>query len=80
MATPTGLDFSRAAALYGLEHQRVQDVPGLRLALERSLASPTSGIVEVPSDRAENVALHRRMWEAVAGAVSRSEGEAGPAA
>ena len=71
VATPTGLDFAGAAALYGLEHERVSDLPGFRLALERALASEASAIVEVPSVRAENVRLHAGVWAAVAQALSR---------
>ncbi len=71
VATPTGLDFSRAAALYGLDHERVADLPGFRAALERALASEGSSIVEVPCERAANVALHRRMWQSVAESLSR---------
>ena len=71
VATPTGLDFSRAAALYGLEHERVETGTGFREALERALARRESGIIEVPSDRERNVAVHRRMWDAVAAALSR---------
>lgn len=71
VATPTGLDFSKAAALYGLAHERVHDLPAFREALERSFASATSSIIEVPCERAANVKLHRRVWEAVAEALSR---------
>jgi 2-succinyl-5-enolpyruvyl-6-hydroxy-3-cyclohexene-1-carboxylate synthase len=71
LATPTGLDFADAARLYGLAHERAPDLPGFRTALERALASERSTIVEVRTSRAENVALHRRVWEAVAGALSR---------
>jgi 2-succinyl-5-enolpyruvyl-6-hydroxy-3-cyclohexene-1-carboxylate synthase len=69
IATPTGLDFAQAARLYGLEHERVSDVLSFRAALERALSERPrrAGIIEVRSDRAENVALHRRAWEAVAG-------------
>jgi 2-succinyl-5-enolpyruvyl-6-hydroxy-3-cyclohexene-1-carboxylate synthase len=70
IATPTGLDFALAAKLYGLTHERVQDLQGFRLALERQLEDAGSGIVEVRGDRAENVGLHRRVWEAVAGAIA----------
>ncbi|HEY2141639.1 MAG TPA: 2-succinyl-5-enolpyruvyl-6-hydroxy-3-cyclohexene-1-carboxylic-acid synthase [Solirubrobacteraceae bacterium] len=65
IATPTGLDFARAAALYGLEHERADDVFAFREALERALVHPRSSIVEVRSERAANVELHRRVWEAV---------------
>ncbi len=70
IATPPGLDFARAAALYGLEHETVDDVAGLRLALERALAGSDSALVEVRGERAANVQLHRRVWDAVAGALS----------
>ena len=70
IATPTGLDFAKAAALYGLEHEPVATTAELREALERAL-SPEAGstIVHVRGERARNVELHRRVWSAVAGAV-----------
>jgi 2-succinyl-5-enolpyruvyl-6-hydroxy-3-cyclohexene-1-carboxylate synthase len=69
IATPTGLDFAAAAALYGLEHERVADVASFRAALERSLAQPGSAILEVHGDRTANVDVHRRVWQAVSGGV-----------
>jgi 2-succinyl-5-enolpyruvyl-6-hydroxy-3-cyclohexene-1-carboxylate synthase len=71
VATPTGLDFARAAELYGLQHERASDVRGFREALERALAYEGSAIVEVRSDRDGNVAAHRRLNDAVAAALSR---------
>ncbi len=35
--TPTGIDFAQAAALYGLRHERVDEAPAFRAALERAL-------------------------------------------
>ncbi len=66
VATPTGLDFAAAAALYGLRHERVSDVPSVRAALERGVSSRRSSIVEVRGEREANVALHERIWNAVA--------------
>jgi len=71
VATPTGLDFAAAAALFGLAHERVGDVQGFRAALERALAAEDSSIVEVRGVRATNVELHGRVWDAVSKAVSR---------
>jgi 2-succinyl-5-enolpyruvyl-6-hydroxy-3-cyclohexene-1-carboxylate synthase len=71
VATPTGLDFAHAAALYGLAHERAHDLPGFRAALERALAGGPSSIIEVRGERAGNVELHTRVWQAVAGALSR---------
>jgi 2-succinyl-5-enolpyruvyl-6-hydroxy-3-cyclohexene-1-carboxylate synthase len=70
IATPTGLDFAQAAALYGLGHERVVDIAGFRAALEQALAASNSGIIEVQTARDENVELHRQVWSAVAGALS----------
>jgi 2-succinyl-5-enolpyruvyl-6-hydroxy-3-cyclohexene-1-carboxylate synthase len=69
VATAHGLDFAHAAALYGLDHVRVADPERFREAIDAGLASPRSTLVHVRTDRAENVALHRAVWEAVRTAV-----------
>ena len=71
IATPTGLDFADAARLYGLGHERVDDVVAFRGALERALSAqpPRASIVEVRGKRDRNVALHRRLWTSVAAAL-----------
>jgi 2-succinyl-5-enolpyruvyl-6-hydroxy-3-cyclohexene-1-carboxylate synthase len=69
IATPTGLDFAAAASLYGLSHERAEDVPSFRAALEHALARESSSIVEVRGDRQANVELHRRVWSAVSAAL-----------
>jgi 2-succinyl-5-enolpyruvyl-6-hydroxy-3-cyclohexene-1-carboxylate synthase len=70
IATPTGLDFARAAALYGLSYETVADVATFRAALERALAAPASAMIEVRGERGANVELHRRVWSAVSGALN----------
>jgi 2-succinyl-5-enolpyruvyl-6-hydroxy-3-cyclohexene-1-carboxylate synthase len=80
VATPTGLDFAKAAALYGLSHERIADAPAFRAALERALARGGSSIVEVHDERAGNVELHERVWEAVSRAINPPGGEARPPA
>jgi 2-succinyl-5-enolpyruvyl-6-hydroxy-3-cyclohexene-1-carboxylate synthase len=65
VATPHGLDFSRAAALYGCDHELVESQDGFDRALERSLVAPRTAILEVITDREENVELHRRVWAAL---------------
>jgi 2-succinyl-5-enolpyruvyl-6-hydroxy-3-cyclohexene-1-carboxylate synthase len=64
VATPHGLDFAHAAALYGLGHELVDTPEAFRTALDRALGG-TASIVEVRTDRGENVELHRRVWQAV---------------
>ena len=69
VATPHGLDTARIAALYGLGHERAEDLEGFRAALARALAAERTTIVAVRTDRDENVVLHRQVWEAVAASV-----------
>ncbi|MCW3066183.1 MAG: 2-succinyl-6-hydroxy-2,4-cyclohexadiene-carboxylic acid synthase/2-oxoglutarate decarboxylase [Solirubrobacterales bacterium] len=70
VATPHGLDFAHAAALYGCDHERVEDLGSFRTALDAALATPGASIVEVPTERVANVEAHRRAWEAVRAALS----------
>jgi 2-succinyl-5-enolpyruvyl-6-hydroxy-3-cyclohexene-1-carboxylate synthase len=70
VATPTGLDFAEAAALFGLAHEQARDVAGFRGALERALERGESSIVAVRTARGENVELHRSLWRAVSRALN----------
>lgn len=67
--TPHGLTFHASAELYGLGYCKAESWPQFRAAVARSLACPGTTIIEVPSDRALNVVLHRRIWGAVSDAV-----------
>jgi 2-succinyl-5-enolpyruvyl-6-hydroxy-3-cyclohexene-1-carboxylate synthase len=69
VATPHGLDFAHAAALYGCDLERPADPARLRAAVERSLTGGTT-IIEVRTNREHNLALHRRVADAVAGAIN----------
>ena len=64
VATPHGLEFSHAAALYGLGYERPQSAAELRAALQRSLQGTGTNVIEVRTDRRQNLALHRRVAEA----------------
>jgi 2-succinyl-5-enolpyruvyl-6-hydroxy-3-cyclohexene-1-carboxylate synthase len=68
--TPTGLEVERVAALYGAGYRFVDDLAGLREALD----APAEGtsIVHVRTERAANVALHRETWAAVATGLGES--------
>jgi 2-succinyl-5-enolpyruvyl-6-hydroxy-3-cyclohexene-1-carboxylate synthase len=70
VATPHGLDFAQAAALYGARHAHVADPPALRSELDRALGSGGLTIVEVRTQRPANVALHRCVWSAVGAALN----------
>jgi 2-succinyl-5-enolpyruvyl-6-hydroxy-3-cyclohexene-1-carboxylate synthase len=62
IATPHGLDFAHAARLYGLKHELVRTPESFRAALDEAGGAT---IIEVRTDRATNVDLHRRVWHAV---------------
>jgi 2-succinyl-5-enolpyruvyl-6-hydroxy-3-cyclohexene-1-carboxylate synthase len=66
VATPHGLDFAHAAALYGAAYQHAGTVDQLRSAVTQSItAATTTTIIEVRTDREQNLSLHRRIAEAV---------------
>ncbi len=64
-ATPHGLDFAHAAALYGLPHERVRTHAQLASSLERRIARGGSGIVEIVTDRERNRRRRQAVYEAV---------------
>jgi len=67
--TPHGLDFSRFAAAYDAAFTRITTWHDFRCAINRGLESEGVNIIEVPTERASNVRLHREVWNSVASAV-----------
>jgi 2-succinyl-5-enolpyruvyl-6-hydroxy-3-cyclohexene-1-carboxylate synthase len=61
--TATGLEVERAAALFDARYVAVEDLAQLRGALAERPRGTT--ILHVRTERAANVALHRRCWAAV---------------
>jgi 2-succinyl-5-enolpyruvyl-6-hydroxy-3-cyclohexene-1-carboxylate synthase len=70
VATPHGLDFAHAAALFGLGYMVADTVEDFRAALGGALAAPRTSIVAVHTDREANVAVHRAVWDEVAAGTS----------
>ncbi|HKY97826.1 MAG TPA: 2-succinyl-5-enolpyruvyl-6-hydroxy-3-cyclohexene-1-carboxylic-acid synthase [Gemmatimonadaceae bacterium] len=64
--TPHGLDFEPVAELYGAQYERVRDSASLRRAVATSIARGGLNIVEIRTERARNVELHREAWAQVA--------------
>lgn len=62
--TPLDLDFSHAAALYGLTHHRVKALAAFAPALESALKGGAH-LIEVMVDRADSVRRHRAYWSAI---------------
>jgi len=61
VGTPHGLDFAHAAALYGCAHVPAADADALHDALDASLRSGGTTIIEVRTEREANLLLHRRI-------------------
>ncbi|MQA73678.1 MAG: 2-succinyl-5-enolpyruvyl-6-hydroxy-3-cyclohexene-1-carboxylic-acid synthase [Solirubrobacterales bacterium] len=69
LGTPRGVSVERAAALFDLPYRRLDDLAELTAALAAG-----TGLIEVPIDRAANLALHRRLTEEATAAVARAVG------
>jgi 2-succinyl-5-enolpyruvyl-6-hydroxy-3-cyclohexene-1-carboxylate synthase len=65
VATPHGLDFEQAAALFGCEYARPGGLQELRAAVDGALTAEGATIIEIRTEREENLTLHRRVTEAV---------------
>ncbi len=74
VATPTGLDAERIATLFGLACSQPGDRAGFAAAIRDGLGGAGTTLVHVRSDRAANVALHRRINDAVASIVRTLQG------
>jgi 2-succinyl-5-enolpyruvyl-6-hydroxy-3-cyclohexene-1-carboxylate synthase len=69
LATPLGFDVGSLAAAYGVAHRQVGSIAELSTA-----SSEGTGVIEVPIDRAANVALRNRLTEAAVAAVEGALG------
>ena len=65
--TPTQLDFSHAARMYGLEYRKVECSGDFDAALAAALEHDGPDLIEVMVDREISVACHRGYWATVAG-------------
>lgn len=63
--TPHGLNFQPAVEMYGGVFERIEDWARFRTAVERGITSGGLHVIEVPTNRERNVALHRGLWPAV---------------
>ena len=63
--TPQGLNFEHAAAMFGLEYENPQTVPEFVEAYRKACVGSGPGLIEVKTDREENVALHRELLQGI---------------
>jgi len=69
VATPSGLDFERSAALADAVYRRPEGRRAVGEALRTALQAGGPTLIEVRTDRARNVELHAQAWSAVQRAV-----------
>ena len=69
VATPHGLTFEHAAALYGIPYEAPTSPDELASSARVSLERRETRILEIASDRARNRADHEALWRAVIAAV-----------
>ena len=63
--TPHGLDFSHAVEMYRGRFTRVESWPHFEEALQDSFKEPGLKVIEVVTNRADNVNKHRKLWSDV---------------
>jgi len=68
--TPHGLTFAPVAGLYGARYHLAHDRQSLRRGVAAGVAGRGLHVVELRTDRARNVELHRDAWAAVAAVLS----------
>jgi 2-succinyl-5-enolpyruvyl-6-hydroxy-3-cyclohexene-1-carboxylate synthase len=71
--TPTGLDFAPVVQMYGGTFQRISHWHDFRVAIHASITNGGLHVIEVPTERASNVQMHRQLWQVVAEALQERE-------
>jgi 2-succinyl-5-enolpyruvyl-6-hydroxy-3-cyclohexene-1-carboxylate synthase len=70
--TPTNLDFRPVVEMYGGSFQRISSWSEFRSALQSGLAGKGLRVIEVPTERTSNVAMHGQLWQAVEQALEQA--------
>ena len=69
--TPHGLDFRPLAETYGARYSHVESWTALRAAVQAGVGGRGLHIVELRTNREQNVAQHRTIWPLVSAALAR---------
>lgn len=73
--TPTGLDFGPVVQMYGGQYQKIESWEQFRRLVDEGLDSGGLRVIEVPTERASNVKMHRQLWEIVGKALKEQGGD-----
>lgn len=63
--TPTGLKFEHIARLYDAQYKKVTNWDELTIALEQTREYHGLQIIEVPTNREQNLSNHRKIWDRI---------------
>lgn len=63
--TPLDIEFEKTVTMYGGNYEMVSNKETLRMALQNANAIERISVIEVRTDREENVAWHRELWEKI---------------
>lgn len=63
--TPLDIDFKHAIAMYGGRYNLVREIDELTPLLQDNKQSNRFSVIEVQTERHENVLWHRRIWESI---------------
>ncbi|MDW0110178.1 2-succinyl-5-enolpyruvyl-6-hydroxy-3-cyclohexene-1-carboxylic-acid synthase [Sporosarcina aquimarina] len=69
--TPTGLSFAPIAEMYGIQYNSVSSLDQLETQLKEDKTAPLR-IIEMISDRGQNVTAHRELWNAIGEELDRN--------
>ncbi len=70
--TPQGVGFESAARMFGLGYEGPDSMKEFIESYRKACASGSSALIEIRTNREENVALHRRLLEEVAARVEKA--------
>ncbi|WP_078414126.1 2-succinyl-5-enolpyruvyl-6-hydroxy-3-cyclohexene-1-carboxylic-acid synthase [Priestia abyssalis] len=63
--TPTGIEFDKAVQMYGGDFKSIKTWEEFRQAVTQSLTEKGLKVIEIKTNRGENVMVHREMWKSV---------------
>ncbi len=69
--TPTGLNFEHAAMLYNGQYTKAVEWEDVTVSIREAASDEGLNIIEVPTDRARNLQVHRGLWEQVSREINK---------
>jgi 2-succinyl-5-enolpyruvyl-6-hydroxy-3-cyclohexene-1-carboxylate synthase len=70
--TATGLDFRPVVEMYGGSFRRIVSWEEFRQTLQHDLNADGLHVIEVPTERASNVTMHRQLWQVMEQALEQA--------